>query len=288
MNEDFIDAMAERIDEFERTVLPSRHVYPRFKSRKLDNRTVLRHVMFVLRSGIAWSDLQDLITNHYQTVYQRFASWSKLGALEYAWRTFRSQYVNEHVQDVAYFQNLYIDTTTVKNIGGTDCVGRNPTDKGRRGTKMSAIIDIHKVPLSEPLLFPANVHDSKTTISTVESLAVNIRPDKRRTIKLAGDKAYGCKNNAKHLHTCNAVRLITESKSNAKQPKPIGQKDKRMFKHRIFIEHFFGINKRLKRLRNRADKQASMYQAFWYIAFARCTFKHLNGKLSNNDPAMEV
>jgi hypothetical protein len=49
-------------------------------------------------------------------VYQCFASWSKLGALEYAWRTFRSQYVDEHVHRmVAYFQNLYIiDTTTVK------------------------------------------------------------------------------------------------------------------------------------------------------------------------------
>lgn len=105
MAEDFIDAMAKRIDEFERTVLPLRRIYPRFSTRKLDNRQILKYVMLVLRSGVAWSDLQGFTEQkaHYQTVYKRFGKWSEQGALENAWKAFRAQYVGEHVHDVAYF-----------------------------------------------------------------------------------------------------------------------------------------------------------------------------------------
>ena len=48
-----------------------------------------------------------------------------------------------------------IDSTFVKNIYGRDCIGRNPTDRGRMATKVSALVDQDGLPLSLRF-FPAN------------------------------------------------------------------------------------------------------------------------------------
>ena len=63
-----------------------------------------------------------------------------------------------------------INTTTVKNVGGADCVGKNPTDRGRLGTKISILLDERKIAVSEPTIFPANVHDCKTLFTLNISL----------------------------------------------------------------------------------------------------------------------
>ena len=43
---------------------------------------------------------------------------------------------------------------------------------------------------------------------------------------------------------------------------------RREFKNRIFIEHFFGMIKRWKRVRNRIDGNINTYKACWYIAIS--------------------
>ena len=40
------------------------------------------------------------------------------------------------------------NTTAYKNIYGKDCVGKNPTDRGRKATKLSVIVDEKGVPHS--------------------------------------------------------------------------------------------------------------------------------------------
>jgi hypothetical protein len=54
-----------------------------------------------------------------------------------------------------------IDSTLVKNQYGKDCLGRNPTDRGRKGMKLSAIVDDRGIPLALAA-FGANVSDYKT------------------------------------------------------------------------------------------------------------------------------
>jgi hypothetical protein len=84
---------------------------------------------------------------------------------------------------------FFLDSSMIKNIHGQDCVGPNPTDRGRLGTKISTICDPNQVPLS-CIFYPANVSDSNTTIKTVKSVACSLRLDRRSTIDLIGDKGY--------------------------------------------------------------------------------------------------
>ena len=61
-----------------------------------------------------------------------------------------------------------IDSSFVKNVYGRDCIGRNPTDRGRAATKLSVLVDDLGVPLS--LLFtPANCSDARLMDPTLEA-----------------------------------------------------------------------------------------------------------------------
>ena len=194
---------------------------------------------------------------------------SKYGALRYAWTQITEIYVSSRLSKNAYhFKNLYIDTTTIKNIAGTDCTGKNPTDRGRLGSKISVIIDESKVSISEPTAFPANVHDSRTVEDTLANIPFNLTPDGRMVKRVGADKAYTSKALFKKLLD-QKVRIVSEPKKNAKNPVPIRNVDKAMFQKRINIEHYFGIMKRLKRLRLRYDGSIDHYKSFWYMGMAR-------------------
>ena len=258
----------------------------RSKSRKIDNKIVFEKVFFLMRTGISWSDIQvqDISgTVHYQTVYKRFQKWVQHGILQHAWMQLFERYKSSRLsKNATHFTNLYIDTTMIKNIGGTDCTGGNPTDRGRLATKVSIIIDENKIPVSEPVFFPANKTDVKTIEDTIAKMPFSLRTDGRRTLKLAGDKAYRSRVLARSIHLANKIRIVAQPKRNEKHAAQIGQRDKAMFKNRIYIEHFFGMLKRMKRLRNRVDRYLCNYKAFWFIHISHMTFKALIGNMSAN------
>ena len=276
--------MACIIDEFEAITYRSRGIFVRKHSRKIDNKTVLRWAIFVLNQGVSWKSLEDcMIDVHYQSIYKRFIQWARHGILEHAWTIYLQQYVSERLSlSVTAFQNLYVDTTMIKNVAGIDVVGGNPTDRARKATKVSVIIDINKIAISRPVAFPANRSDIKTLIPTIDSIPFPLRTDNRRTLKLSGDKAYRAKEIARWLHHDKKIRIIAEPKSNEMNPTPIGKGDIAMHKKRIYVEHFFGMMKRLKRIRNRFDKHVFIYTTFWYLAMARATFRKLQAFMTGD------
>ena len=136
----FLDRMDHFISLFESTDLRKKKVFIRPSTRKVNNRTVIEYVFICLSTGIPWETLKLFIKEdiHYQTIYKRFDSMSKHGALKYAWTKITEIYVSYRLSKNAFhFKDLYIDTTTIKNVAGTDCTGRNPTDRGRQGSKIS-------------------------------------------------------------------------------------------------------------------------------------------------------
>jgi hypothetical protein len=58
-----------------------------------------------------------------------------------------------------------VDTTFVKNVFGRNCVGWNPFDRGRKATKVSAVVDHKGIPLSYSF-HRANKNDSRTLFYT--------------------------------------------------------------------------------------------------------------------------
>jgi transposase len=233
----------------------------------------------MIENSMSWKAFHRCIGDkiHYQSVYQRFQKWVKYGVFQYIWKELLQQYASQKLaNNPVHFMNLFTDTTMIKSLEGTDCVGRNPTDRGRNGTKVSVIIDENKVAISEPVMFPANTNDIHTLAPTLRSIPFVIRTDRRRTTRIAADKAYRKKSLATNLLMMK-IRLVTEPKRGEVNPILMRSKDKAFYKKRIYIEHFFGmIKKGNKRIRCRVDRKVATYNAFWYLAMARKTFKALN------------
>jgi len=70
-----------------------------------------------------------------------------------------------HVQD-QYVPKI-TDTMTIKSMRGSVGLGRNPTDRGRKGLKVSLICDLDRI-TSAVHVDACNIHDTKMLIRTLE------------------------------------------------------------------------------------------------------------------------
>ena len=164
---------------------------PPKRRRKLSNIDAFKLICYVLMFGIPWSEL------HWQmqeatpaAVYKRFQMWVKNGILDMVWKIILERYALKHLSaDPHWFQVLNVDTTMIKNVAGVDGLGRNPTDRGRLGTKMSFICDQQMVPISCQF-YPANRNDVTTLEPAVDNIACTIHVDGRCRSTCAADKGY--------------------------------------------------------------------------------------------------
>ncbi len=188
-------------------------------TRKILNKTVFEKVFFLMRTGISWSDIQFLQgiwgNVHYQSIYKRFQKWNRYEILQDAWKKLFEKYKTSRLsKDASHFTDLYIDTTMIKNLAERDCTGANPTDWGRLATKVSIMIDKMKIPVSEPVFYPANRNDISTIEGTIDKMPFNLRIDGRRTLKLAGDKAYRSKALSQKILLTKKIRIVAQPKKN--------------------------------------------------------------------------
>ncbi len=99
-----------------------------------------------------------------------------------------------------------LDSAAVPAAGGQE-TGKNPTDRGKQGTKRHLVVDAHSIPLAV-LVSAANVHDSKMMLATVDAIepirAKTRGRAYRRPHKLHADKGY----DYRHLRLALCKRRI--------------------------------------------------------------------------------
>lgn len=67
---------------------------------------------------------------------------------------------------------------------GTDCVGRNPTDRRKKAAKLEALVDDKGILIALVVCQGANVHDTQTVAPTIQS----------RHLPISGVRLYADKN----------------------------------------------------------------------------------------------
>ena len=107
----------------------------------------------VLRTGMPWRDVRDV---DFRTAHRHFILWARGGIFEKTYRRLLAL-CNRRKRDGTF---LAIDTTFVKNVFGTDVLGRNPTDRGRKASKVVAVVDERGLPHRLGFL-PANVTEDE-------------------------------------------------------------------------------------------------------------------------------
>ena len=122
----------------------------------------------------------------YITVYKHAQKWFKRGLFRDAYTTVLRWYRRHHP---AKF--YCIDSTMIKNRHGVDCTGRNPTDRGRRGTKLTTITDHNGVANS--------VHFTGANVSDYTLLEAGLRRcmEPLERLELFADRGYASRANSR-------------------------------------------------------------------------------------------
>lgn len=235
---------------------------PPIRKRKLTNERAFELICYVLKIGLPWSELKyQLHGVSASAVYKRFEKWTKDGVLEKIWITILDQYSTARLsQSPHWFKELSVDTSMIKNVKGRDCVGPNPTDRGRKATKVSFIIDQAMVPVSCQF-YPANHNDITTLIPAVQGIACRIHLDNRYRSVLAADKGYVSKPIADMIHREHRIAMIVPTKKGMKK-RVFTAAERDVLRRRHKVENTFCRFDKFKRLHCRNDAKLVSYKAF--------------------------
>ena len=142
---------------------------PRGKGRKrVDQRKMLEGVIFRMRSSCQWNRLPKDLGDD-STIHRTFQRWVERGVLEGIWAT-----LIEECQELdgVDWEWQSADCSHGKGAFRGGAIGRNPTDRGKAGSKKSILVDGAGGPLSV-VVAGANVHDTKLLRPTLESIVVD-------------------------------------------------------------------------------------------------------------------
>jgi len=184
----FINQHKFVIQLIKQTVIKKFYSYKKCGTKlKTNLEDIIEAILYVSKTGLTWEMLQYKNIK-WKTIYNHFLKWSKNNIFELIWKEIVSVYIKIN----KYKKNLscqMIDCTYIKSINGKDNIGRNPTDRGRMGNKLSILTDIIGVPIGY-VLEAANINDKQLFEKTLNRRIVK---RKSRSLLLA-DKGYSDKN----------------------------------------------------------------------------------------------
>lgn len=178
--------MPEAIWRRLRKLIPLKKRSPKGGRPPLDPRRVADGIYFVIRTGCPWKAVPAQLGSG-SSLHRYFQEWTACGVFRKLWKQGLVEY--DRRRGIAWrWQTL--DTAMNKAPLGGEKTGRNPTDRGKLGVKRSVLTDARGVVLGI-VIAPANRHDSRLALPTLESIVVpRPQPRPRKPQHLCADKAY--------------------------------------------------------------------------------------------------
>ena len=133
---------------------------------RVDDRKAMDAIFFVLRTGCQWGALDATGICNHSSAHRRFQEWTAAGVFVTLWATGLQEYDALVGLDWSW---LAMDGAMTKAPLGGEWVGKNPTDRGKPGSKRHVVIDANGIPLAVTLS-AANVHDSRMLEATVDAI----------------------------------------------------------------------------------------------------------------------
>ena len=211
---------------------------------KLSLAYIIDRIYHVCRTGCQWNGLH-VENGSYKTVYHYFSAWSKARLFEHTFCALSSS------KDFASGP-VSVDTSFVKNVLGRDVVGRNPTDRGRKATKVSLLVDSKGMPLCT--VFHRGNKSDVQSLGHVLNDAARRGVPLRRYASLLADKGYDSE-------TCRA-----QCRAHGLTPLIPRRRTADSFTGRYVVEQTFGLIDQFRRLRVRYESLARNFKSMHYIA----------------------
>lgn len=180
----------------------------------------------------------------------------------------------KHYSENMQIKYLSLDATIINNKQCTEVSKHLPCNKNRKGLKISTIVDNIGSPLNYAIK-ESTVHDSKVAIENINDLKNNGNI-KEAIDKINGylyilaDSGYDTKDIREMIKQLNYRSIIKPNNRNTKDRKKmrrLNKSEKKKYKKRLKVEHFFGIIKKYPKINCIYEKTISSYIGLLLLLF---------------------
>ena len=167
-------------------LLPEPKLRPKGGRPPMPNRDAFFAIFYIMCTGIQWKALPRSLGAS-STVHDRFQAWTRIGVFEELWRLGLWEY---HTDVGLDFEWQSLDGCIIKAPLGGEATGRNPTDRGKQGTKRHLLVEAGGLPIGL-VVTGANRHDKTQVASVFESRPVlPPMPSQEQPQHFCADKGY--------------------------------------------------------------------------------------------------
>lgn len=221
---------------------------------RVSNRAAFTGIIFVLKTGLPWEYLpREMKCGSGMTCWRRLLEWQEAGVWEMLHLLLLEKLAAADCLDL---ERASIDSASVAAPGGGWETGKDPTNRGKLGTKRHVVVDRGGVPLAITIS-ASNVHDSRRMLPTVDAIppirtGMPGRP-RKRPVKLHADKAYDSRSLREALRRRGITPRIARRGIESKE---------RLGRYRWVIERTLSWLNRYRRLKIRYEQRPEVHYAF--------------------------
>jgi transposase len=154
---------------------------------RADDRAALNGIWYVLWTGCQWKAIhKNWFGVSSSVIHERFQTWRKAGIFGAMMREMVLYYQTE--REIGW-EWQSIDSKSCPAPLGSEKTGKNPTDRGKQGSKIHLLVDEKGMPLALHVT-GANEHDKWSANDLIISIVVD-RPDSEQVEQhLCADRGY--------------------------------------------------------------------------------------------------
>ena len=225
-----------------------------------DARQVLNGVLWILRTGAAWSDLPDRYPP-YQTCHRRFQQWQRNGQL--------LRILQKVAEDLRDRGKLDLSEAFMQLQQGQKRGSAVRYDRRGKGCYIMAIADRHGLPLAVHVA-GAGAHESGLVEATLQQRFLSTPPQ-----RLIGDKAYDSAKLASSLRSHYHTQLIAPHRDNRCRKATQDGRCLRRARRRWRVERLFAWLQNFRRLVTRWERRAENYLGMIHLGCLKILLRYL-------------
>lgn len=253
--------MPDELWEMMEMVLPTYAPNPKGGRPRVDLRCIADAIFYRLRTGCQWKAIPPELAPG-STAHDYYQEWAKSGVFDQLWNIAVDVYGDLIGLDWRWQS---IDGAMTKAPLGGEHTGKNPTDRGKLGSKRSVQTDATGIPVGLAT-GGANVHDSKLLQETIEDcLERAASGDSDEEEHLCLDKAYDSAAIRELIETVYGYTAHVRSRGEEQREldRKAGERPRRWV-----VERTHSWLNRFRAILIRWDKKTQNHVAGLHLAFA--------------------
>jgi putative transposase len=231
----------------------------------LPNRRVLDGILYVLRTGCQWKSLKKEWFGASSSLHARFQAWQRAGIWQKIFKLLLRFY---HQRCGIQWKWQALDSKSVAAPLGGEKTGKNPTDRGKLGSKRHILVDARGAPLAI-VVSGAQAHDQTCVRAVLKAQEMRRPRTIYRVHHLCADKGYDSDEIRQTLRRRN-YRIHIQRRG---VPVDLWPTHKRFLARRWVVERTLSWQNDFRSLRTRWAKKADNWLALLHFACALVLWK---------------